>query len=64
MRNIAKRHKIILTELEKDGYVRVQDLSDRLGVSEVTIRKDLKELEKRKMLFPKSWKCKSGEFPY
>ncbi len=51
MRNIAKRHKIILTELEKDGYVRVQDLSDRLGVSEVTIRKDLKELEKRKMLF-------------
>jgi len=51
MRNIAQRHKIILGELEKDGYVRVQDLSDRLGVSEVTIRKDLKELEKRKLLF-------------
>jgi len=51
MRNIAQRHKIILTELEKEGYVRVQDLSDRLGVSEVTIRKDLKELENRKLLF-------------
>ncbi|MDP4239508.1 MAG: DeoR/GlpR family DNA-binding transcription regulator [Bacteroidota bacterium] len=51
MRNIAQRHKIILTELEKDGYVRVQDLSERLGVSEVTIRKDLKELESRKLLY-------------
>ncbi len=51
MRNIAHRHKIILSELEKDGYVRVQDLSARLGVSEVTIRKDLKELEQRKLLF-------------
>lgn len=51
MRNIAQRHKIIITELEKDGYVRVQDLSERLGVSEVTIRKDLKELESRKLLY-------------
>jgi len=50
MRNIAQRHKIILAELEKDGYVRVRDLSERLEVSEVTIRKDLKELEKRRML--------------
>jgi DeoR family transcriptional regulator of aga operon len=50
MRNIAQRHKIILTELEKDGYVRVHDLSVRLEVSEVTIRKDLKELEARRML--------------
>jgi DeoR family transcriptional regulator of aga operon len=51
MRNIAQRHKVILGELEKEGYVRVQDLSERLGVSEVTIRKDLKELETRKLLF-------------
>lgn len=50
MRNIAQRHKIILGELEREGFVRVQDLSERLGVSEVTIRKDLKELESRKML--------------
>ncbi len=51
MRNIAQRHKTILNELEKDGYVRVQELSKLLGVSEVTIRKDLKELEKRKLLY-------------
>jgi DeoR family transcriptional regulator of aga operon len=50
MRNIAHRHKIILSELEKEGYVRVQDLSVALGVSEVTIRKDLKELEERRLL--------------
>jgi len=50
MRNIAQRHKIILSELDKEGFVRVQDLSERLGVSEVTIRKDLKELESRKLL--------------
>jgi DeoR family transcriptional regulator of aga operon len=51
MRNIAKRHKAILIELEKEGYVRVSELSETLGVSEVTIRKDLKELERRKLLF-------------
>jgi DeoR family transcriptional regulator of aga operon len=51
MRNIAQRHKIILSELEKEGFVRVQDLSEQLGVSGVTIRKDLKELENRKLLF-------------
>ncbi len=51
MRNIAKRHKYILEHLKKDGYVKVQDLSLKLGVSEVTIRKDLKELESKKMLY-------------
>lgn len=51
MRNIAKRHKLIITELEKNGYVQVQELSAILGVSEVTIRKDLKELEGRKLLY-------------
>lgn len=51
MRNIAHRHKVILGELDKEGFVRVLDLSERLGISEVTIRKDLKELESRKLLF-------------
>lgn len=50
MRNIAKRHKFILKQLNEEGYVRVQDLSNQLEVSEVTIRKDLKELENRKLL--------------
>lgn len=51
MGNIAKRHKFILEQLKKEGYVRVLDLSEKLGVSEVTIRKDLKLLEKKKMLY-------------
>lgn len=51
MRNIAQRHQIILQELEKEGFVRVPDLSRRLNVSEVTIRKDLKELDERKLLY-------------
>lgn len=51
MRNIAQRHRMILVELEKRGYVRVQDLSQKLKVSEVTIRKDLKVLEERRLLF-------------
>ena len=51
MRNIAKRHQFILERLKKEGYVKVQELSEDLGVSEVTIRKDLKELEDRKMLY-------------
>ncbi|MCB8994221.1 MAG: DeoR/GlpR transcriptional regulator [Bacteroidales bacterium] len=54
MRNIAKRHKAILNELHKEGYIAVKDLSNLLGVSEVTIRKDLKELENRKLLLRNS----------
>jgi DeoR family transcriptional regulator, aga operon transcriptional repressor len=50
MGNIAQRHKYILDLLEKEGFVKVQDLSESLGVSEVTIRKDLKQLEERKLL--------------
>lgn len=51
MGNIAKRHKTIIDQLKADGYVKVQDLSEKLGVSEVTIRKDLKYLESKKMLY-------------
>jgi DeoR family transcriptional regulator of aga operon len=50
MRNIAQRHSIILNELEKEGFIRVVDMSERLGVSQVTVRKDLKVLEERKLL--------------
>ena len=49
--SVSKRHKIILGELEKEGYVKVSDLSERLGVSTVTIRKDIAALENKKMLF-------------
>lgn len=51
MSSIAKRHKYILDELKKHGYVKVNDLSEELNVSEVTIRKDLKHLEDKKLLY-------------
>lgn len=51
MGNIAKRHKAILASLKNDGYVKVQELSEQLHVSEVTIRKDLKYLEEKKLLY-------------
>lgn len=51
MGNIAKRHTYILELLKADGYVKVQELSEALGVSEVTIRKDLKQLESKKLLY-------------
>lgn len=50
MGNIAQRHKYILEQLKKEDYVKVQELSQALNVSEVTIRKDLKYLEEKKML--------------
>jgi DeoR family transcriptional regulator of aga operon len=49
--SIAKRHQFILNRLNEQGFVNVTELSDELNVSVVTIRKDLKILESRKLLF-------------
>jgi len=49
--SIAKRHQIILNKLQEQGFVNVSELSDELGVSLVTIRKDLKILEARNLLY-------------
>lgn len=49
--NIAERHKLILKKLEEKGFVEVADLSQEFDVSLVTIRKDLKALEEKKLLF-------------
>jgi DeoR family transcriptional regulator of aga operon len=48
---IAERHKFILDELGKNGFVSVADLSKELDVTMVTIRKDLKILEDKGLLF-------------
>jgi len=47
MRQIEERKQAILQRLHKNGRVYVADLSRELEISEVTIRKDLKELEER-----------------
>jgi DeoR family transcriptional regulator of aga operon len=49
--SMSQRHAYILERLQKEGNVRVADLFDALDVSAVTIRKDLKMLEDKKLLF-------------
>lgn len=49
--NITDRHQLILQQLQEKGKVDIQELSDALQVSGVTIRKDLKLLEEKKLLF-------------
>lgn len=49
--NITERHQSILQQLQNKGRVDIQELSDLLQVSGVTIRKDLKLLEERNLLF-------------
>lgn len=41
-----ERFKVILEKLEEQGFVKVSCLNDLLNVSEMTIRRDLVELEK------------------
>src|ERR1700740_1988353 len=45
-----ERHKHILSLLEAEAKIRVEDLADRLDVSQVTMRKDLDILEKQGLL--------------
>ena len=45
-----ERHKHILGLLEAEAKIRVEDLADRLDVSQVTMRKDLDILEKQGLL--------------
>lgn len=51
MSTIVDRHQFILNRLDELGKVNVIELSLGLNVSEVTIRKDLKLLEDKKLLF-------------
>ena len=48
---LSERHKNILDQLEKKGFVRVNDISEQLGVSGATIRKDLRILESQHLLY-------------
>lgn len=50
MRQVDERKNDILAQLEQDNKVYVTELGQKFNVSEVTIRKDLKELEERGLL--------------
>ncbi|WP_430973639.1 DeoR/GlpR family DNA-binding transcription regulator [Sunxiuqinia rutila] len=51
MLSIAERHKYILDMLNKNGFIKVSDIARELDVTPVTIRKDLKYLEEKKLLY-------------
>ena len=51
MLSIAERHKYILDSLNKYGFVRITDVANELGVTKVTIRKDVKILEGKGLLY-------------
>ena len=47
---MEERHRLILDLVEKQGRVSVNELSDNLGVSAVTIRQDLRALADKKLV--------------
>ena len=51
MSSLAERHQYIIKKLQKEQYINVVDLCNELKVSSVTIRKDLKLLEDKNLLF-------------
>lgn len=51
MKNITERHEFIIQQLKKNGKVNIIELIARMKVSGVTIRKDLKLLEDKNLLF-------------
>ena len=51
MISIAERHKYIIDKLNEVGFVRVIDMAEELEVTTVTIRRDFKILEGKKLLY-------------
>lgn len=48
---ITERHQLILKRLSEKGFVNVTEISKELDISSVTIRKDLKLLEEKNLLY-------------
>jgi DeoR family transcriptional regulator, aga operon transcriptional repressor len=49
--NLTERHKFILNKLKSEGFVSVAELSKEMEVTMVTVRKDLKLLEDKGLLY-------------
>ncbi|MDO5048121.1 MAG: DeoR/GlpR family DNA-binding transcription regulator [Anaerococcus sp.] len=45
-----KRHELILKDLDNYGFTQVSKLKDLLSVTDMTVRRDLKELEEQNLL--------------
>ena len=51
MKEISERHQLILKKLTENGKVSIPQLSDEMKVSGITVRKDLKLPEEKKLFF-------------
>ncbi len=51
MKSITERHQLILQKLQENGKLSIPKLIEEMNVSGVTVRKDLKLLEDKKLLF-------------
>ncbi len=51
MKSITERHQLILQKLQENGKLSIPQLIEEMNVSRVTVRKDLKLLEDKKLLF-------------
>lgn len=57
------RHNVILRELHANGHVSVVDIAERLGVSDMTVRRDLDLLEEEKLVVRTHGGAKLPEAP-
>lgn len=51
MKTITERHEYILNKIKANHKITIQELCDKMSVSSVTIRKDLKMLEEKNLLY-------------
>ncbi len=51
MKTITERHEYILKKIKADHKITIQELCEKMNVSSVTIRKDLKMLEEKNLLY-------------
>lgn len=51
VKTITERHEYLINKIKKEGKLIIDDLVREMNVSGVTIRKDLKVLEERNLLF-------------
>ena len=61
---LEERYEKIIDCIEKEGKVKVKDLSNKFKVTEECIRKDLRELENRGKLEKSLWWCNNPKRSY
>ncbi len=57
--NMLKKERLvkIAQKVNQNGIITIQEIMDELGVSDMTARRDLDELEKIRKIVKSSWRC-------